>query len=185
MGIRADISYGMKNINWAISKQRENGWFEDCCLDDPTNPLTHTIGYVLRGVLEGYRYSGEKKLLQSAIKALNNILPKIDKEGRLPGRLDFNWRPTVNWACLTGCSQIAICLFMAYKASSNETFLKAGCLLNNFVRRTIDVHGPLEKRGGVKGSFPVSGDYGKFEFLNWATKFTIDANLMEKDLLSR
>jgi hypothetical protein len=33
--------------------------------------------------------------------------------------------------------------------------------------------------GGVKGSFPVSGGYGRFQYLNWACKFSIDANLLE------
>ena len=40
--------------SWALTKQRVNGWFADCCLNDPTRPLTHTIGYALRGVIEGY-----------------------------------------------------------------------------------------------------------------------------------
>ena len=31
----------------------------------------------------------------------------------------------------------------------------------------------------MKGSFPVDGDYGRFEFLNWACKFTVDANVQE------
>ena len=30
-------------------------------------------------------------------------------------------------------------------------------------------------RGGIKGSYPVDGEYGRFEVLNWATKFFIDA----------
>ena len=33
--------------------------------------------------------------------------------------------------------------------------------------------------GGVKGSFPVSGGYGPYEYLNWAAKFFVDANLLE------
>ena len=35
-------------------------------------------------------------------------------------------------------------------------------------------------RGGIKGSFPVYGDYGKARVLNWATKFFIDALLLEE-----
>ncbi len=40
--------------------------------------------------------------------------------------------------------------------------------------------GPKETRGGVKGSFPVDGDYGTFEYLNWAAKFFIDSNELER-----
>jgi hypothetical protein len=39
--------------------------------------------------------------------------------------------------------------------------------------------GPPETRGAVKGSFPVDGGYGRYEYLNWAVKFTIDANVVE------
>ncbi len=39
--------------------------------------------------------------------------------------------------------------------------------------------------GGISGSYPIQGNYGKFEILNWATKFYIDAllleNLIQKD----
>ena len=34
-------------------------------------------------------------------------------------------------------------------------------------------------RGGVKGSYPVDGGYGTYQFLNWAAKFCIDANWHE------
>jgi len=30
-------------------------------------------------------------------------------------------------------------------------------------------------RGGIKGSWPVGGDYGAYEVLNWASKFFADA----------
>jgi len=37
------------NIDWAIGKQQPNGWVADCCLTLPDTPLTHTLGYYLRG----------------------------------------------------------------------------------------------------------------------------------------
>lgn len=46
----------------------------------------------------------------------------------------------------------------------------------------MSLDGPPEQRGGVKGPFPFDGGYGAFEFLNWAVKFTIDANLFELQL---
>jgi hypothetical protein len=35
-------------------------------------------------------------------------------------------------------------------------------------------------RGGIAGSFPIDGDYGAFEYLSWAAKFFIDANMLER-----
>ena len=55
---------------------------------------------------------------------------------------------------------------------------------NRFVRRTVAMEGPDGTRGGVRGSFPVDGSYGSMEYLNWATKFFIDANQIELDVSS-
>ncbi|HYT90593.1 MAG TPA: hypothetical protein VEL76_17935, partial [Gemmataceae bacterium] len=39
------------NVNWALTLQRANGWFDRCCLSHDSLPLTHTLGYALRGVV--------------------------------------------------------------------------------------------------------------------------------------
>jgi hypothetical protein len=44
---------------------------------------------------------------------------------------------------------------------------------------------PDETRGAVKGSFPIDGDYGKFEYPNWATKFAIDSYTAEQQIRAR
>ncbi|MCC6718135.1 MAG: hypothetical protein IT555_09630, partial [Acetobacteraceae bacterium] len=46
----------------------------------------------------------------------------------------------------------------------------------------VRISGDPDQAGGVKGSFPVDGDYGRFEYLNWAAKFFIDSNLAEARL---
>jgi hypothetical protein len=42
--------------------------------------------------------------------------------------------------------------------------------------------GSSDIRGAIKGSFPVYGRYGKYQYLNWAAKFLIDANLLEQSI---
>ncbi len=45
-----------------------------------------------------------------------------------------------------------------------------------FLKRTQNRHSTEPGvRGGIKGSWPVGGDYGAYEVLNWATKFFADA----------
>ncbi len=34
-------------------------------------------------------------------------------------------------------------------------------------------------RGGIKGSFPVNGAYGRYQYLNWAAKFFMDSLMLE------
>ncbi|HET9789052.1 MAG TPA: hypothetical protein VFP47_18085, partial [Pyrinomonadaceae bacterium] len=37
-------------------------------------------------------------------------------------------------------------------------------------------------RGAIKGSFPVSGQYGQYQYPNWACKFFIDSHLLESKI---
>lgn len=173
---------GLRQVDWALTKQTDNGWFGSNCLTNPQAPLTHTIGYVLRGVLEGYLLSGRTDLLSAARKTADGLLQAIGDDGRLPGRLDAQWRGAVNYVCLTGSVQIAHCLFLLYRATGDERYWTQGQRLTGYVRRTMLLDGPAEQRGGVKGSFPVDGDYGQWEYLNWAAKFFIDAHLLEADI---
>jgi hypothetical protein len=174
---------GLRQVDWALTKQQANGWFESNCLNDPAKPLSHTIGYVLRGVLEAHVYSGRADLLAAAVRTADSLTSVIAEDGYLPARLDRDFKPAVSFACLTGSVQIAHCLFMLYQLTGEQRYFAAGQRLTRFVRRTIWLDGPKETRGGVKGSFPVNGAYGQWEYLNWAAKFCIDANLLESDLL--
>ena len=168
------------NIRWALSLQNANGWFRDCCLTEPEHPLTHTIGYVLRGVIEAFRFTGESEYLQASIRTAEALVGAQRPEGDLPGRLDANWEGTVAWTCLTGNVQIAACWFMLYDITRDVRYSDAAIKANRFVRRTVRVDGPDEQRGAVKGSFPVSGEYCAYEYPNWAAKFLIDSLLLEK-----
>jgi hypothetical protein len=172
----------MANVRWALTNQRSNGWLEKCCLSDPSQPLTHTLGYALRGFLEAYRYSGEPDLLKASVRTADGLLAALGHDGGLPGRLFSDWRAAVDWVCLTGSVQVAHCWRLLYRYTGDARYRDAGLKANEFVRRTIRVDGPLETRGAVKGSFPVDGLYGRYEYLNWAVKFCIDSQLLEHEL---
>lgn len=169
----------MRNVRWALNHQRQNGWLSDCCLNDPSQPLTHTLGYALRGLLEAYRFTGESDLLDAAKLTASGISQVSKNDGFLPGRLDAEWRGTVPWACLTGTVQIAHCWLMLYEDSGDSRFLDAASKANRYVRSITSVSGSADTRGAVKGSFPISGDYCQFEYPNWACKFFIDAHVLE------
>jgi len=175
---------GLRQVDWAISKQLPNGWFGSNCLTDPDRPLTHTIGYVLRGVLEAHLLSGRADLLQAAVVTGKSLVEAIGPDGYLAGRLDRNFRPGGKFVCLTGSVQIAHCLFLLYRLTGEQRFLAAGRKLTAYVRRTVRFDGEAGMVGGIKGSFPVDGEYGQWQYLNWAAKFCIDANLLERELVS-
>jgi hypothetical protein len=168
-----------RNVRWAISRQQSNGWFADCDLNHPDRPLTHTIGYVLRGILEAYRYQPSSEFLDSARTTADRLIAVMKPDGMIPGRLNRHWESDVSWVCLTGNCQIALCWLILYQITNETKYLQAARTANRFVRRTIRLDVPLDQQGGIKGSFPVSGEYGHYEYLNWAAKFFIDSNLLE------
>lgn len=166
---------GMKQVRWALTKQQPNGWFASNCLQEPSAPLTHTIGYVLRGVVEAHLWSNDEATLKAAYRTADGLLPAIAADGRLAGRLDANWNAAVDWVCLTGSVQIAHSLFLLSRASKRTDYAAKARALNAYVRRSIALAGDEDAIGGIKGSFPVHGEYGRFQYLNWACKFMIDA----------
>ena len=66
---------------------------------------------------------------------------------------------------------------------SLEVHRDAARRANSFVRRTMVISGAPEISGGIKGSHPIDGAYGRWQYLNWACKFTIDSNRLELDLV--
>jgi hypothetical protein len=173
---------GLANVHWALAKQRDNGWLDDCCLHDGTKPLTHTLGYALRGLLEGYRFGREPHVLAAAQRTADALLRALQPNGFLAGRFCADWSPAATWACLTGTTQIAHCWLMLFAETRNERYRHGADLANAYVRRTVYVDGPEETRGGLKGSFPIDGDYGRFQYLNWGPKFLIDSLVLQAEL---
>lgn len=182
---RGYLNAALRNIDWAISTQFKNGWFPNCSLGDNRYPITHTLAYTARGVMEGWAHTKSQKYLQSVRLILDAIAEKITRNGKLPGSFDEQWLAVSNTVCLTGSSQFAHCYLLLYKATAERKYLEYGLLLNKFVRTTIAMQGCAGQRGGVKGSFPTYGDYGPFRYLNWAAKFTIDSNYEEIRILEK
>jgi hypothetical protein len=170
---------GLANIHWALRWQRENGWFANCCVRDASRPLTHTLGYVLRGIIEAYRFTHDEAFLKAARKSADGLLTALRDNGFLPGRLYPNWRGAVRWACLTGSVQIALCWLLLYQDTGERRYRDAAYAANKYVRRTMRIDRPPETRGAIKGSFPIYGRYLAYQYPAWACKFFIDANMLE------
>jgi aminoglycoside N3'-acetyltransferase len=174
----------LRQVDWALGLQQQNGWFDRCCLSDRAHPLTHTLAYTVRGVLEAWRYSGEERYLRAALRTAEVMASCVDANGMLAGRFGSDWSRAVPWSCLTGSSQMAICWGILADATGDAKLADAMHRVNQFVRRTVTLQGAPGEVGGIAGSFPIDGAYGKWEFLNWAAKFTIDAQLQELGLLA-
>ncbi|ABK43099.1 conserved hypothetical protein [Magnetococcus marinus MC-1] len=175
------IAAGRRNVDATLAMQNDNGWFRCNCLSDPGAPLLHTICYAIEGIAGAALALQHDVYLQRAQLALDHLLPLIDHRGFIPGRLDGNWQGRVEWACLTGSAQLAGQLLLLAHPLQRPDYKEGAARLLAFVKRTQNLHSADPGiRGGIKGSYPFSGGYGRYELLNWAAKFFIDALLLQQ-----
>lgn len=168
------------NIEWAISRAHANAWLDDNCLEFNERPLTHTIAYSLRGILEVGVILQEDRYLDFAVRMAYAVASAQRDDGALPGRLDDQWRPKARWSCLTGNAQMAINWLRLAQISGDAAFRKHAQRANRFNMMTQVLTGPDETRGAIKGSFPADGGYMTWRYPNWAAKFFMDALMLEQ-----
>lgn len=173
----------VKNIEFALTQQKDNGWFSNNCLYKPAEPLLHTIAYAIRGVLESGLMLKETRYVQAATKAADALITKIRPDGSLAGRFDEFWEPTVEWSCLTGDAQMGIIWGRLYQTTGDKKYLDAHRKVNGFLKKVqiMDTGNP-DLHGGIAGSFPINGKYGRYEILNWAVKFFMDSLMIEESI---
>jgi hypothetical protein len=156
-------------------QQRPNGWFPNCCLTDPARPLLHTLAYTVRGLLEGGRVLEDAGLVACAGIAAGRLAALVEPDGRLAGRFDDAWLPAARWSCLTGEAQMANVWLRLHQVTGERSWLDPIAAVLRFLKSTQNRSSPDPGlRGGIKGSYPLSGEYGRYQTLNWATKFFAD-----------
>lgn len=171
-------SAALANLRRVAELQHENGWLPACCLSDPERPLLHTLAYTLRGLLEGGRALGAPEVVAAAIRGAGALAEQVGSRGRMAGRYDSDWKPAVRWSCLTGQAQMANVWLRLHAVTGEAKWLEPVDPVVRFLKRTQNrTTTDPGLRGGVKGSYPVGGRYGRYQVLNWATKFFLDAIL--------
>lgn len=168
-------------LHAVAERQHANGWFPDCCISDTRIPLLHTLAYTTRGLFEGGRVLDDPVLFEAGTRAAHALAATVAGDGTMPGRYASDWSAAVPWSCLTGQAQMANNWTRLATITGDAGWRRPVEDVLRFLKRTqnrTSRDGGL--RGGIKGSWPVSGRYGRFEVLNWATKFHLDA-LMRSD----
>jgi len=175
------VNAAIKNADYCLSHQTANGWFPNCCLSDKERPLLHTIAYTIQGLLNIGKLTGRKDLIAGARKTADAEIQIMGPDGFLPGRQNSQFHGTVNWCCLTGSAQTSAVWSSFYDLTGEDKYRKAADRVNRYLMARHDImNGDERLSGGVPGSWPTSGDYGRFKILNWATKFLVDALTQEK-----
>lgn len=176
LGVPAFVAAAGRNLTAVVKLQHDDGWFPDCCLTDPKRPLLHTIAYTIRGLLEGGRVLQDSLLLDHAVLAATRIAEAQSAAGRLPGRFAARWRPAARWSCLTGEAQMANIWLRLFEITGSRHWRAPAEVALRWIKSTQNrTSTDPGLRGGIKGSFPCSGPYGRYQTLSWATKFFADA----------
>ena len=179
----ADYADAMRPfLDWTLTQESQAGWYDRNCLTDDAAPLLHTIAYTARGQLECGLLLDESRYIDASRRTAEKLAECVARDGRMAGRFDQHFRPAVRWACLTGMAQTSIIWRRHCEIAPDAAFEDAASRVNGFLRRTQDLRSTEPGLlGGIRGSFPVNGAYGQWRVLNWATKFFVDAMMMEID----
>ena len=172
------VAAAIRNAEFAVSKQTENGWFLDCCSEGSPHPLLHTIAYTMQGLVGVGKIAGRRDLIDRAARTADSLMTLMDSDGYIPGRIDRDFTGAVEWCCLTGTAQTSIVWSELERITGDARYGRAAEQANRYLMARHDISNPDPSiRGGLAGSWPVWGEYGRFKILNWATKFFTDALL--------
>ena len=174
------VEAAARNVEWALTQMHPNGWLENNDLEDNDRPLTHTIAYATRGILEVGLIAANTAFVDAATRIARSVAETQRRDGALPGRLDARWRPAARWTCVTGNAQMAIIWQRLARETGDASWNPPAERANRFnlsiQNLTADNDGT---RGGMPGSHPLKGGYMKRRYPNWATKFFMDALMLQ------
>ncbi len=184
LGEERYIRAAERKAEYCLARQHPNGWFPDACFSDPRRPLLHSLAYCMQGLLGIGRLTGREELISGAALLADAELRMMEPDGFLPGRQYADLQPAVDWCCLTGSAQMSVIWGELYQVTGQERYLEGMRRVNRYLMARHDIRNPDDRlRGGVPGSWPVWGDYGRLAVLSWATKFLVDALWLERKIL--
>jgi hypothetical protein len=133
----------------------------------------------MQGLVGIGKSAKRRDLIDAARLTADSLLVLMNEEGFIPGKIERDFTGASDWACLTGTAQTSIVWSELECLTGNAKYGHAAEIANRYLMARHDINNPDPSiRGGLAGSWPVSGSYGKYMILNWATKFFMDALLM-------
>lgn len=167
---------GRRTAEFVCHKQNDIGWFAGADFSITDNALLHPIAYTIDGLFDIGISLQEVKFINAAVRSLDGVLAQMDEKGRLPGRLNSEWKGSMEWVCLTGIAQIAVTSMKQYERTKNNCYLDSAQKAKEFLKTCQNNFLPQEGGGlgAMWGSWPISGEYGKYEALNWPAKYFLD-----------
>ena len=187
---RPFLERALSNLRWVLDQQEASGWFGNCGFDSEL-PITHVIGYTLRGLVESralLEREGERELVddlaEAATRAADGLCGALRRPGvggvpgMLPECFTSTWDGVGDASCLTGNVQLALVLLRLAHELDEPRYTKAADSLIDATKRAQAVRSVRpETRGALPGSYPMRRGYLAMAYPNWATKYLADALL--------
>ena len=172
-----------KNIEWALSNQQENGWFENNALDRKSDAFLHTIAYAIEGLLECAILMQNKAWLEAAIKPAEVLLRRLKVKSTLSGIYNNKWKSTVQYRSLTGEAQMSVVWLKLFQITKDGRYLNVALKMNDSLEKLQNTYSNNPGiNGGIKEPHPIWGGYASFMYPNWAVKFFSDALLLKEKI---
>jgi uncharacterized protein YyaL (SSP411 family) len=170
-----------KTLDFINKKTQRNGLVKDCGFKPNSYSFLHTIAYTIRGFLESYLLTKNEEYYNTAFNLAYKLLRKYEFRKKLGGAYYENFKEISWYRCLTGEAQMVIIWLKLFNINNDVRFVNASSKLLDDLCKTQPLKNTLFlKSGGLKGSHPYYGRYISYRQPNWATKFLIDAMLLEE-----
>jgi len=180
------MSTAIKNLDWVCSNAERNGFIRNMDFANDQKPLTHSMCYTYRGLFESGLILNEKRYIDLAIYACNELLKSYARYGYLFCNYKQDWTPANKYKGLVGSAQFAQLFLRIYEYNGNREFYRAGCEILDFVK-SYQPDNSQENgiKGGLAGSIPIYANYFPTTFLNFGAKFLADAIMCKMNIEKR
>jgi len=164
-----------RQLDWTLTQQDADGWFHLAGFGPADIPTTHTIGYVIEGLVAAAGLLDAPQYIDAAERAARPMLEAFNRRGVLAGRFDRGWRAATASRCVTGDAQVGAVWARLARITGDQSYRDGAARIADQVRLTIDVRDDVpELSGAIPGSMPRWGDYDPYSYPTHAAKFALD-----------
>ncbi|CAI8277211.1 MAG: Uncharacterised protein [Flavobacteriia bacterium] len=185
-GKEAYAEAARRQCQWVIrEKQEKNAWFQDAdnTIAHNDRPILHTLAYTIDGLIETGMLLGEEEFISAGERAAQVLLEAFLEDNGLRGRYDAHWRGSESFIT-TGGAQMSIAWNRLYALRGTPDLKRAFSQMNRSLMRMQIRGSQMECEGALFGSQPLWGRYEAFGCPNWASKYFLEALLMEDRTIS-
>ena len=176
------VAAARRHLEWVLARQDRVGFVRDAGFTPDEVPTTHTIAYVLEGLVEAGALLGDQRYLRAAERAASAMRRLYRERGYLPGRIGPAWVSRERWRCLTGDAQTGLVWARLGRVLGRAEYRASAQAMAEDLRRTLRIRPRWpDVSGALQGSAPHWGDYDSYRFPTHAAKFMLDLILAVRD----